>query len=286
MLGGLIRYDECQRGSVEHAIRLVVKRTRKAYVYPATHYASVTNNADLPAMGQRLRLKSTFQIPSTWSKEEKAVLNALRNYGGIVADNGGFFSVSAVPDDRWSGTAFSHLSSVSVTNFEVIQSTGAAQGPRSPGAPNVSAGPDFAAPVGVAVPLQGTLSYTNSTSITNTWTLYSGPGHAAFANPLLTNTTVTFDAPGVYTLMLRADNGVHTPAFDAVVVTVSNTIKLNLRRSGANLLFDWQGGQPPYILQQSSNLIAAQWQTVTTTSGTNFTLAQPTAARFFRLVGQ
>ena len=56
-------------------------------------------------MGQRLRLKSSFQIPSNWSKEEKAILVALTKYGAIVADNGGFFSVSAVPDDRWSGSA-------------------------------------------------------------------------------------------------------------------------------------------------------------------------------------
>jgi hypothetical protein len=194
MFGGLVRYDECQRGTVEHAIRLVVKRTRKAYIYPATHYASVTNSADLPAMGQRLRLKSGFQIPATWSKEEKAILVALMKYGAIVADNGGFFSISAVPDDRWSGSAFSHLSSVSVTNFEVIQSTGAAEGPRSPGASSVSAGSDMSAFVGVPVSLRGTLSYTNTGPITNTWSLYSGPGQVSFNNAHQTNTAVSLDS--------------------------------------------------------------------------------------------
>ena len=285
MFGGLVRYDECQRGTVEHAIRLVVKRTRKAYVYPATHYASVTNSPDLPAMGQRLRLKSSFQIPATWSKEEKAILVALMKYGAIVADNGGFFSISAVPDGRWSGSAFSHLSSVSVTNFEVIQSTGAAEGPRSPGAPSVSAGSDMSAFVGVPILLLGTLNFTNTGPITNTWSLYSGPGHVSFNNAHQTNTTVTFDAPGVYTLMLAADDGIHTPAYDAVVVTVVNGIKLNLRRTGNNVLMDWQGGQPPYTLEQTTNITSAQWQTLLSTNGTNVSLAQQTGSRFYRVRG-
>jgi hypothetical protein len=286
MLGGLVRYDECQRGSVEHAIRLVVKRTRKSYIYPATHWASVTNGADLPAMGQRLRLKSTFQIPASWSKEEKAILSALMKYGGIVADNGGFFSISAVPDDRWSASAFSHLSTVSVTNFEVIQSTGANEGPRSPGAPGVSAGADVTAVAGVPVTLNGLVTYTNAAPLTNTWSLYSGPGNVTFGNALQTNTTAVFNAAGVYTLMLKTDDGIHTPAYDAVVVSVANGVKLNLHRSGGNLLMDWQGGQPPYVVEQSSNITAAQWQTLTSTNGTNLSFAPQGGSRFYRVRGQ
>jgi hypothetical protein len=126
MFPALVRYDECQRGVVEHAMRLVVKRTRVGYIYPATHHASVGNLKDpnIPAMGQRVRLKTSFDIPSDWSKEEKAVLVALKKYGAIVADNGGFFSISVCPDDRFSENAFDHLSKVGVENFEVIQTTG------------------------------------------------------------------------------------------------------------------------------------------------------------------
>ena len=40
MFPALVRYDECQRGMVEHALRLVVARTRRQYIYPANHYAS------------------------------------------------------------------------------------------------------------------------------------------------------------------------------------------------------------------------------------------------------
>jgi hypothetical protein len=101
MFVATVRYDECQRGMVEHALRLVVKRTRKEYIYPATHYASSipATSTNYPAMGQRLRLKANFAIPATWTIEEKAVLLALKKYGAIVADNGNFFSVSICPDD-------------------------------------------------------------------------------------------------------------------------------------------------------------------------------------------
>src|SRR6476620_8462784 len=134
MFVATVRYDECQRGMVEHALRLVVKRTRKEYIYPATHYASsiAATSTNYPAMGQRLRLKANFAIPSGWTTEEKAVLLAMKKYGAIVADNGNFFSVSVCPDDRFSSNAFSHLSTIDINNFEVIQTTGPTEGPRSP----------------------------------------------------------------------------------------------------------------------------------------------------------
>src|SRR3954452_10280663 len=144
MFPALVRYDECQRGMVEHALRLVVAKSRKQYIYPANHSASsiAATSVNYPAMGQRLRLKEGFVIPDSWTIEEKAVLRALKKYGGIVADNGGFFSMSVCPDDRFSSSAFSHLSSIDINNFEVIQTTGPNEGPRSPNPPTVNAGAD------------------------------------------------------------------------------------------------------------------------------------------------
>src|SRR5437763_14492602 len=144
MFPALVRYDECQRGMVEHAVRLVVAKTRREYIYPARHYASTipATSVNYPAMGQRLRLKASFAIPDSWTTEEKAVLRGLKKYGGIVADNGGFFSMSICPDDRFSATAFNNLSTIDINNFEVIQATGPNEGPRSPGAPTVNAGVD------------------------------------------------------------------------------------------------------------------------------------------------
>jgi hypothetical protein len=284
MFAGLIRYDECERGTVEHAIRLIVARTRRAYIYPATHYASTSTNPNQPAMGQRFRLKSSFVIPDAWTKQEKGILRALQKYGAIVADNGGFFSISVAPDDRWPANAFSRLSSVSVTNFEVIATTGLTEGPRSPGAPLVHAGADQTIALGAAAPLRGAVLYTNAAPLTSRWQLYSGPGTVTFNPANATNTTATFSAPGTYTLTLSASNGVHAVAYDAVIITVQDTIRLSIARSGANLAVSWSGGRPPYILQSATELPAAFWTSVATNNGTNALIALPPARRFYRLV--
>jgi hypothetical protein len=171
-------------------------------------------------MGQRLRLQSSFVIPPTWSIEEKAVLTALKKYGALVADNGGFCSLSVAPDQRWPGSAFSHLSSVSVTNFEVIQSTDVNEGPRSPGAPRVDAGPDRIVSQETSVSLQAQVTSTNTLPLTLEWRLYSGPSAVTLTGTNQAVTTATFHAPGDYMLMFSADDGVHAVAYDAAVITV------------------------------------------------------------------
>jgi hypothetical protein len=222
MFPAVVRYDECQRGMVEHALRIVVAKTRREYIYPATHYASSipATSTNYPAMGQRVRLKSSFVIPENWTIEEKAVLRALKKYGALVADNGNFFSVSVCPDDRFSATAFDHLSTISISSFEIVQTTGPTEGPRSPGAPTVSAGSDqfLEAPANVA--LNGTVT-DPSGQATIFWKLYSGPAGVAFGNPAQAATSVTINSPGTYTFMLSADDGVHAVAYDAVVVRVT-----------------------------------------------------------------
>lgn len=222
MFVATVRYDECERGMVEHALRLVVKRSRKEYIYPATHYASLipASSTNYPAMGQRLRLKAGFTIPGTWTIEEKAVLLALKKYGAIVADNGNFFSVSVCPDNRFSSSAFSHLSTIDINNFEVVQTTGPAEGPRSPGAPNVDAGADQFLELPANISLNGSVNDPSGRA-TVSWKVYSGPSGVSFANANQAATTATITAPGTYTFMLSADDGTHVIAYDAVVVRVT-----------------------------------------------------------------
>jgi hypothetical protein len=222
MFVATVRYDECERGMVEHALRLVVKRSRKEYIYPATHYASsiAASSTDYPAMGQRLRLKAGFAIPSNWTIEEKAVLLALKKYGAIVADNGNFFSVSVCPDNRFSSSAFSHLSTVDISNFEAVQTTGPAEGPRSPGAPSVDAGPDQFLEWPANISLGGSVN-DPSGHASVLWKVYSGPAGVSFGNANQASTTVTISGPGTYTFMLSADDGTHAVAYDAVVVRVT-----------------------------------------------------------------
>lgn len=290
MFAGLVRYDECERGMVEHALRLVVKRTRRQYIYPATHYASTTSatNSSVPAMGQRLRLKSGFVVPSNWTRQEQAVLRALQKYGAIVADNGGFFSISVAPDDRFPAGSFGRLSGLSITNFEVIQTTGPLEGPRSPGAPVVDAGPDQAIALGTSTVLRGAVHCTNTTTPSILWKRYSGPTNVTFANPGQTNASVTLTAPGVYTLMLGADDGVHTKAYDSVNITVTPVIRLEMNRSGSNVALRWTGGSAPYRVERSTSLTSPQWNVVLNTNATTTTLRfdSTAAAVFYRVQGQ
>ena len=222
MFPALVRYDECQRGMVEHAVRLVVAKSRREYIYPARHYASSipATSVNYPAMGQRLRLKAGFVIPQNWTIEERAVLLALKKYGAIVADNGNFFSISVCPDDRFAANAFDHLSTITIDNFDVIATTGPNEGPRSPGAPSVDAGPDQF----IELPMNATLNGVVNAPLGNAtiqWRLYSGPAAVAFADPSHASTTASFTQAGVYTLLLSANDGVHTVAYDALVVHVT-----------------------------------------------------------------
>src|SRR5437588_2135230 len=218
----LVRYDECQRGMVEHALRIVVAKSRREYIYPANHYASSipATSTSYPAMGQRVRLKSGFVIPDTWTIEEKAVLRALKKYGALVADNGNFFSVSVCPDDRFASSAFDHLSTVGISNFEIVQTTGPNEGPRSPGAPSVNAGPDQFLEAATTVTLSGTVNDPSGNAAV-LWKVYSGPAGVVFANPNQASTTATISSPGTYTFLLSADDGVHAITYDAVVIRVT-----------------------------------------------------------------
>jgi len=287
MFPALVRYDECERGMVEHACRLVVVKTRyNNYIYPATHYAASASNTNsyIPQMGQRLRLKASYVVPANWTKEEKAVLLGLKKYGAIVADNSSsFFSISITPDDRW-GNAFNDIASfgVGITNFEVVQSTGPTEGPRSPGAPVANAGPDFTAVAGVPVALHGTVVFSNTTPAIQ-WSLYSGPGSVTFANASVTNTTASFSAPGTYTLELSAADGVHAVAYDAVVVTVTNGVVASISRAGSNLNLTWIGGTAPYIVQATRSLTPPSWLNIATTSVQNVSVSLTNSAQFFRV---
>jgi len=118
---GLARYDEVKRGVIDHALRFTVQRTRRAYVYPARHYASDSNDASLPPMGLRLRLKSSFDV-SGYPRQARIVLVALKRYGMIVADNGSSWYITGAPSPGWSNDQLHTLGRVKGSDFEVVQS--------------------------------------------------------------------------------------------------------------------------------------------------------------------
>lgn len=128
---GLARYDEAAQGpgGVLHALRFTVNATRKAYVPPANHFASSSTDPNLPPMGMRVRLKSSFVIPPGFSAETRALLTAMQVYGMFVADNGSNWYVSGAPDERWNNDALhSEFAQVLGSNFEVVRMDGLVSG--------------------------------------------------------------------------------------------------------------------------------------------------------------
>jgi hypothetical protein len=176
------------------------------------------------------------------------------------------------------------MSSIGITNFEVVQSTGPAGGPRSPGAPAASAGPDQFVPVSSPVSLQGSVASSGPAPIVR-WSLYSGPGTVKFGDTAQTNTTAEFSAPGVYTLMLSADDGVHAVSYDAVVMTARAGFTMSIGRSGTNAELSWSGGSPPYVVESTTVLPSAVWSEVATTALENLSFPVTNRAAFFRVRG-
>jgi hypothetical protein len=117
---GLVRYDEVATGAINHAIRFTVQSSSAGFTPPASHWASNSSDPHAPPMGMRLRLKSTFNV-SSFSAANQVILNAMKKYGLIVADNGSSMYLSGAPADRWSNDDLHNLGSVTASDFEVIQ---------------------------------------------------------------------------------------------------------------------------------------------------------------------
>jgi hypothetical protein len=119
---GLARYDEVARGVIDHALRFTVEHTRRAYVYPARHYASSSDDPSLPPMGLRVRLKASVDI-SGFPRQARIVLQALKTYGMIVADNGSNWYISGAPDPRWSNDDLHTIGRITGSDFEVVDTS-------------------------------------------------------------------------------------------------------------------------------------------------------------------
>jgi len=119
---GLARWDEAKRGVIDHALRFTVQRTRRAYIYPARHFASSLTDPNLPPMGLRVRLKASFDV-SGFPRQARLVLIALKRYGMIVADNGSNWYISGAPNRGWSNDQLHKLGRVTGSEFEVVDTS-------------------------------------------------------------------------------------------------------------------------------------------------------------------
>ncbi|HPH96010.1 MAG TPA: hypothetical protein PKW33_04885 [Anaerolineaceae bacterium] len=119
ILPGLVRYDEVASGAIRHAIRFTVPQTRRAYVWPARHFASDLTGSEYPPMGQRFRLKASFDI-SGYAPQIQVILQAMKTYGIILADNGSSWYISGVPDERWDNDLLHTMDDITGDDFEAV----------------------------------------------------------------------------------------------------------------------------------------------------------------------
>jgi len=117
---GLARWDEVAAGEIRHALRFTVQRTQRAYVHPATHFASSRTDPDLPPMGLRVRLKANYDL-GPFHGASRVILEGLKRYGMFVADNGGDWFISGETNTAWDDDDLDQLKSVPASSFEVVQ---------------------------------------------------------------------------------------------------------------------------------------------------------------------
>lgn len=119
LLPGLVRYEEVMAGEIRHALRFTAPQTRKAYVWPARHFASSLTGPEYPPMGQRFRLRGDFDI-SGFSAPVQVILIALKKYGMMLADNGAPWYISGVPNPAWDDDMLRELRQLVGADFEAV----------------------------------------------------------------------------------------------------------------------------------------------------------------------
>ena len=123
ILPGLLRYDEVNSGEITHAVRFTAVQTRRAYVWPARHYASTRTETQYPPMGTRFRLRADYpEVKSPpFSAHSVTIIRALKKYGMILADNGSNWYISGAPDERWNNDVLHELDVIRGSDYEAVE---------------------------------------------------------------------------------------------------------------------------------------------------------------------
>ncbi|MGW7312495.1 hypothetical protein [Streptomyces sp. NPDC054865] len=130
VLPGLVRHDEAAAGRIDHAIRMTVPRSDRSYVWPARHQAGTAADGSLPPMGLRLRLKGSVDT-SKMGPQAKAVAEALKTYGAIVADNGSAWFITGEEHAGWNNSQLDALKDLKGSDFEAVDASGLRLSPDS-----------------------------------------------------------------------------------------------------------------------------------------------------------
>lgn len=123
ILPGLVRYEEAAAGEINHALRFTAPRTQRAYVWPATHFASRHRDPGLPPLGTRFRLRANYDT-SGFGPRARAIVRAMQRYGLILADNGSPWFLSGAPHASWDNKELRQLKRLRGRDFEAVDVSG------------------------------------------------------------------------------------------------------------------------------------------------------------------
>jgi hypothetical protein len=245
---GLVRYDEVAAGEIRHALRFTVPNTLKAYVWPARHYASSITDTHYPPMGQRFRLKASFDI-STYPADVQVILRALKKYGMMIADNGSAWYLSGAPDSRWNNSNLSKLGNLPGSAFEAVDVSSLMVDPDSgqakqPGA-SVTVTPG-AATLQTGAKQQFTAAVQGSTDQSVTWAVNGIAGGSSSLG--FVNSTGLYTAPSV-------------PPSGSTVSVQATSVSLPAATGSASVTI--KAAAPPVISSLSPNPVTAGAFTLT-----------------------
>jgi hypothetical protein len=120
ILPGLLRYDEVEvTGQVTHAIRFTTDLTQTTHIWPARHDAGSQSTPDYPPMGARFRLKAGFPTDG-YRADTVVVLEAMKTYGLVLADNGSPWFFQGSMDRRWPAGLLDELKTIPANAFEAV----------------------------------------------------------------------------------------------------------------------------------------------------------------------
>jgi hypothetical protein len=210
IMPGLVTFEEVQSGEIKHAIRFTAPQSRHAFVWPARHFASSLTGTQYPRMGERFRLKASFDV-TPFPPEVQVILRAMKKYGIMLADNGSAWFISGKPDARWNDSNLHALTQVLGSNFEAVDATVLMLNPDSGAAKQNG--------VTVAVsPAMSTLHVGHTRQFTATVT--GAPSNVTWSVNTIAGgdpSVGTIDASGVYTAPLE------TPSPSTVTVQAAST---------------------------------------------------------------
>jgi S-layer homology domain len=122
ILPGLARYEEVTAGAINHALRFTVNCSADYYLWPARHIAPSGSCATPVPFGARFRLKANYSI-SGFSPQAQVILQAMKTYGIVNADNGSPWFVSGAPDENWDNDILHELDVLTGSNFEAVDTS-------------------------------------------------------------------------------------------------------------------------------------------------------------------